>query len=211
MATHSTILAWKIPRAKEPAGLPFTGSPRTGHDWAHARVTNRTLQKRVTPEARSLSGTAASTLVSHTAYCGASLCGIRTLRKPHAKVNIWVPGWPFHKVTWVSLQWLPTCQPNEWMTPEADPLALLSICCSWRQKISKIHIFFHLTVIRNRNSSEPPPWVTSKWAILVRFFPIIFNHGTTSVKVQTSRISKLKDWVIRFKQKAVYPLPVSAL
>ena len=32
MATHSSILAWKIPRAKEPPGAPFTGSQRTGHD-----------------------------------------------------------------------------------------------------------------------------------------------------------------------------------
>ena len=32
MATHSSILAWRIPGTEEPAGLPSTGSHRVGHD-----------------------------------------------------------------------------------------------------------------------------------------------------------------------------------
>ena len=32
MATHSSILAWKIPRMEEPGGLQSTGSQRVGHD-----------------------------------------------------------------------------------------------------------------------------------------------------------------------------------
>jgi len=32
MATHSTILAWRIPGTGEPDGLPFMGSHRVGHD-----------------------------------------------------------------------------------------------------------------------------------------------------------------------------------
>ena len=32
MATHSGILAWRIPRTEEPAGLQPTGSQRVGHD-----------------------------------------------------------------------------------------------------------------------------------------------------------------------------------
>ena len=32
MATHSSILAWRIPRTEEPAGLQPTGSQRVGHD-----------------------------------------------------------------------------------------------------------------------------------------------------------------------------------
>ena len=32
MATHSSILAWKIPWAEEPDGLQFVGSQRVGHD-----------------------------------------------------------------------------------------------------------------------------------------------------------------------------------
>ena len=30
MATHSSILAWRIPRMGEPGGLPSTGSHRVG-------------------------------------------------------------------------------------------------------------------------------------------------------------------------------------
>jgi len=32
MATHSSILAWRIPGTEEPVGLPYMGSHRVGHD-----------------------------------------------------------------------------------------------------------------------------------------------------------------------------------
>ena len=32
MATHSSILAWRIPWSAEPGGLQSTGSQRVGHD-----------------------------------------------------------------------------------------------------------------------------------------------------------------------------------
>ena len=32
MATHSSVLAWRIPRTGEPDGLPSMGSHRVGHD-----------------------------------------------------------------------------------------------------------------------------------------------------------------------------------
>ena len=32
MATHSSILAWKIPRTEEPGGLQFMESQRVGHN-----------------------------------------------------------------------------------------------------------------------------------------------------------------------------------
>ena len=34
MATHSRILAWRIPQTEEPAGLQSMGSQRLGHDRA---------------------------------------------------------------------------------------------------------------------------------------------------------------------------------
>ena len=34
MATHSTILAWRIPRTEEPVGLQSMGSQRIRHHWA---------------------------------------------------------------------------------------------------------------------------------------------------------------------------------
>ena len=32
MATHSSVLAWRIPGTGEPHGLPSVGSHRVGHD-----------------------------------------------------------------------------------------------------------------------------------------------------------------------------------
>ena len=34
MTTHSSIPAWRIPRAEEPGGLQSTGWQRVGKDWA---------------------------------------------------------------------------------------------------------------------------------------------------------------------------------
>ena len=34
MATHSSVLAWRIPGTVEPGGLPSMGSHRVGHDWS---------------------------------------------------------------------------------------------------------------------------------------------------------------------------------
>ena len=35
MATHSSVLAWRIPGMGEPAGLPSLGLHRVGHDWSY--------------------------------------------------------------------------------------------------------------------------------------------------------------------------------
>ena len=34
MATHSSVLAWRIPGMAEPGGLPTMGSHRVGHNWS---------------------------------------------------------------------------------------------------------------------------------------------------------------------------------
>ena len=34
MATHFSILAWRIPGMGDPSGLPSMGSHRVGHDWS---------------------------------------------------------------------------------------------------------------------------------------------------------------------------------
>ena len=35
MATHSSVLAWRIPGTGEPGGLPSMGLHRVGHDWSN--------------------------------------------------------------------------------------------------------------------------------------------------------------------------------
>ena len=51
MATHSSVLAWRIPGTGEPHGLPSMGLHKVGHDWsdlAAAAVGNRTLRSHTT-------------------------------------------------------------------------------------------------------------------------------------------------------------------
>ena len=47
MATHSSILAWKLPWTEEPGGLQSMGSQRVGHDWVvkHTGDSEETLSK----------------------------------------------------------------------------------------------------------------------------------------------------------------------
>ena len=35
MATHSSVIAWRIPGMGEPGGLPSMGSHRIRHDWSN--------------------------------------------------------------------------------------------------------------------------------------------------------------------------------
>ena len=53
-ATHSSILAWRIPWTEEPGGLQSIGSQRVGHNWSwtqlkqlsmHAQTLDRVLAK----------------------------------------------------------------------------------------------------------------------------------------------------------------------
>jgi len=38
MATHSSVLAWRIPGMGKPGGLPSIGSQRVGHNWSNLAV-----------------------------------------------------------------------------------------------------------------------------------------------------------------------------
>ena len=41
MATHSSVLAWKIPGTGEPGGLPSVGSHRVGHDQSNLAIAKK--------------------------------------------------------------------------------------------------------------------------------------------------------------------------
>ena len=41
MATHSSVLAWRIPGTEEPSGLPSMGSHRVGHDWSNLAASEK--------------------------------------------------------------------------------------------------------------------------------------------------------------------------
>ena len=46
MATHSRVLAWRIPGTGEPGGLPSMGSHRVGHDWSDLAAAAAAVQRR---------------------------------------------------------------------------------------------------------------------------------------------------------------------
>ena len=52
MATHSGILAWRIPSTEEPGGLQSRGSQRVGHDWSDWAHTQTAQAKLFSAEAR---------------------------------------------------------------------------------------------------------------------------------------------------------------
>ena len=45
MATHSSVLAWRIPGTVEPGGLPSMGSHRVGHDWSDLAAAGTVLAR----------------------------------------------------------------------------------------------------------------------------------------------------------------------
>ena len=47
MATHSSVLAWRIARMGEPGGLPSMGSHRVGHDWSDLAAAAAACEKRM--------------------------------------------------------------------------------------------------------------------------------------------------------------------
>ena len=56
MATHSRILAWKIPLTEEPCGLQFIGLHRVRHHWIDlaCTYTHKILERRETRENKPL-------------------------------------------------------------------------------------------------------------------------------------------------------------
>ena len=44
MATHSSVLAWRIPGMGEPGGLLSMGSHRVGHDWSDLAAVAQTVK-----------------------------------------------------------------------------------------------------------------------------------------------------------------------
>ena len=45
MATHSSVLAWRIPETGEPGGLPSMGSHRVGHEWSDLAVGDECIKE----------------------------------------------------------------------------------------------------------------------------------------------------------------------
>ena len=66
MATHSSVLAWRIPGTEEPGGLLSMGSHRDGHDWSDLAAA----------ELYSFQTFSLSCLVKSYAFKGPALCEV---------------------------------------------------------------------------------------------------------------------------------------
>ena len=54
MATHSSILAWRMPRTKEPGGLQSMGLQRAGSDWVTEQVVPKLHHFNILPKKKKL-------------------------------------------------------------------------------------------------------------------------------------------------------------
>ena len=47
MATHPTLLTWRIPWTEEPGGLESVGLQRVGHNWSYLANMHKTLKPNI--------------------------------------------------------------------------------------------------------------------------------------------------------------------
>ena len=66
MATHFSILAWKIPWMEEPGGLQSMGSQRVGHNWATSLSFHGTAVKQLLIFTAGFENPVKKTVVPHT-------------------------------------------------------------------------------------------------------------------------------------------------
>ena len=87
MATHSSILAWRIPGTEEPGGLPSMGSHRVGHDWSDLAAAAASLLALVgcSPYCHKESDTTEWLTLSR-----GSGCGCRAWESIHLVKGIWM-------------------------------------------------------------------------------------------------------------------------
>ena len=89
MATHSSVLAWRIPGTGEPGGSPSMGSHRVGHDWSDlAAIAATFLWDMNTENTPSRIRTAFLRLHAERHGCKADFQPLGTRRK----VCWWLPG-----------------------------------------------------------------------------------------------------------------------
>ena len=86
MATHSSVLAWRIPGTGEPGGLPSMGSHRVRHDWSDLAAVAAAATGWQSPGVGSLESqgserSAASFLRFQLIWCLSGLNSAKQLRK----------------------------------------------------------------------------------------------------------------------------------
>ena len=121
MATHSSVLAWRIPGTGEPGGLPSMGSHRVGHDFHFHFSLSCTGEGNGSPlQCSSWRIPGTGSLVA--AVCGgawwASVCGVGQSRtrltrlRSSSSTRLHGPAltsvhdsWENHSLDWMDLCW----------------------------------------------------------------------------------------------------------
>ena len=98
MATHSSVLAWRIPGTGEPGGLPSMGSHRVGHDWSDLAAA--TVKWKIT-----------SSVTQELHFHGYDLqqhYSIHEIKSLHQNVNKCITSFPWKVLLW-NVRWNEKC------------------------------------------------------------------------------------------------------
>ena len=120
MATHSSVLAWRIPGTGEPGGLPSMGSHRVGHYWSDLAT-----------------AAAAADIISSVQFTQSCL----TVCNP---MGYSMPGLPVHHqlpvFTQIHVHWVgDAIQPSFPLSPPSLPALNLSQHQGLFQRVSSLH------------------------------------------------------------------------
>ena len=106
MATHSSVLAWRIPGTGEPGGLPSMGSHRVGHNWSDlAAAAAAAVCKSWLMKGRKAYGTCENPTPARTSCICVCMCV--TVQYHNMLFNVKQIGVPIHgesDVLWITLR-----------------------------------------------------------------------------------------------------------
>ena len=116
MATHSSVLAWRIPGTEEPGGLPSMGSHRVGHYWSDLAAAAAGNQKGRGAENKDLSIYDGSPHLQQKWLSGTLICvGCSRLHKGPARYRDWKAEIPREAAErHVFTAWVPNLPQTPW-------------------------------------------------------------------------------------------------
>ena len=175
MATHSSILAWEIPRTEETGGLQSMGSPRIGHDWAcTCDVDTVTLpQLRASVHAFSFARISPAYLWNPTQFvcmCETAiyLCSWVLSQKCRQAQQTWLISTP----PWQALGWEDLNGWGDWLSErhvqgclhslEIAPLKISLTFDAWARLIEKCHSTW-LSTEAPKQICPMWPWLPTAW------------------------------------------------
>ena len=194
MATHSSVLAWRIPGTGEPGGLPSMGLHRVGHDWsdlaaaATAGLQYGIIYKKIKGLIKPICGSPVSCELEKT--CGVS-SGHRAQKRNYTRCLV--------KVT-RRLQWRPLRGRREWarnstaLTQRLDEL------------VGKFWRLLGLPTALMEVSLLPSPW---DWEIATPVFSLEGYISNEQFSGPWERPSALKIHVSKRQKMYNYKFPAS--